>query len=177
MVFFIFVVVIYSAYRYRLYRYKQVEKELTSRVVKQTQALQEQASAFAYQATHDQLTDLPNRRAFDGWLADNFADFKARNTPLAIAIMDIDHFKRINDGCLVSTQKFVYSLKTKWGSFGSSERYPTFQLLSLVTGTPKTLWIKRRPDSLNNQTKPPMLIKIVTQRMNLKGCFLDLCRN
>ncbi|MFP3350603.1 two-component regulator propeller domain-containing protein [Pseudoalteromonas sp. SIMBA_153] len=97
-VFFIFVVVIYSAYRYRLYRYKQVEKELTSRVVKQTQALQEQASAFAYQATHDQLTDLPNRRAFDGWLADNFTDFKARNTPLAIAIMDIDHFKRINDG-------------------------------------------------------------------------------
>jgi len=98
LVFFIFVVVIYSAYRYRLYHYKQVEKELTSRVVKQTQALQEQASAFAYQATHDQLTDLPNRRAFDGWLADNFSDFKACNKSLAIAIMDIDHFKRINDG-------------------------------------------------------------------------------
>lgn len=97
-VFFTFVVLVLSAYRYRLYRYKQVEKELTSRVVQQTQALQEQASAFAYQATHDQLTDLPNRRAFDGWLADNFADFKARNNPLAIAIMDIDHFKRINDG-------------------------------------------------------------------------------
>lgn len=96
--FFLFVVVIYSAYRYRLYRYKQVEKELTSRVVKQTQALQEQASAFAYQATHDQLTDLPNRRAFDGWLADNFSDFKACKKSLAIAIMDIDHFKRINDG-------------------------------------------------------------------------------
>lgn len=96
--FIIFIVLIYSVYRYRLYRYKQVEKELTSRVVKQTKALQEQASAFAYQATHDQLTDLPNRRAFDSWLADNFADFKARNKPLSIAIMDIDHFKRINDG-------------------------------------------------------------------------------
>lgn len=96
-VLFIFIIVIFSLYRYRLYRYKQVEKELTCRVAEQTKALQEQASAFAYQATHDQLTDLPNRRAFDGWLASNFADFKENNKPLSIAIMDIDHFKRIND--------------------------------------------------------------------------------
>lgn len=96
--FILFILAIYVIYKYRLYHYKKVEIELTSRVEKQTQDLQNQANAFAYQATHDQLTDMPNRRAFDSWLADNFASFKEQNKPLAIAIMDIDHFKRINDG-------------------------------------------------------------------------------
>jgi diguanylate cyclase (GGDEF)-like protein len=98
MIFLTFILVVYAIYKYRLYHYKTVETELIRRVEKQTQDLQNQANAFAYQATHDQLTDLPNRRAFDSWLAENFKLFKQRNEPLAIAIMDIDHFKRINDG-------------------------------------------------------------------------------
>ncbi|WP_350595050.1 MULTISPECIES: two-component regulator propeller domain-containing protein [unclassified Pseudoalteromonas] len=98
MLFFTFLVTIYAIYKYRLYHYKKVEAELTKRVEKQTQDLQEQANAFAYQATHDQLTDMPNRRAFDSWLAANFATYKQQNKILAIAIMDIDHFKRVNDG-------------------------------------------------------------------------------
>jgi diguanylate cyclase (GGDEF)-like protein len=97
-VFFILTLTVYAIYKYRLYHYKQVEIKLISRVESQTQDLQKQADAFAYQATHDQLTDMPNRRAFDSWLAKNFASIKTQNKPLAIAIMDIDHFKRINDG-------------------------------------------------------------------------------
>lgn len=96
-VFVFFLMVIYGVYKYRLYHYKQIEIELTNRVEKQTQDLQTQANAFAYQATHDQLTDMPNRRAFDSWLAHNFATYKQQQRPLAIAILDIDHFKRIND--------------------------------------------------------------------------------
>ncbi|MEL0647602.1 two-component regulator propeller domain-containing protein [Pseudoalteromonas agarivorans] len=93
-----FILTIYAVYKYRLYHYKQVEKELTNRVEMQTHDLQEQANAFAYQATHDPLTGLPNRRAFDCWLCDNFSTYKTQNKPLTIAILDIDHFKRINDG-------------------------------------------------------------------------------
>lgn len=96
--FFTLLLLAYALYQYRLYHYKNIEKELTIRVEQQTSDLQQQTDAFAHQATHDQLTDLPNRRAFDSWLADNFSDFKQRALPLAIAIMDIDHFKRINDG-------------------------------------------------------------------------------
>lgn len=98
MLFLALVILSFALYKYRLYHFKKIEKELTLRVIQQTKDLQQQADAFAHQATHDQLTDLPNRRAFDTWLADNFSDFKQQSLPLAIAIMDIDHFKRINDG-------------------------------------------------------------------------------
>ncbi|WP_375601238.1 diguanylate cyclase [Sphingomonas sp. TZW2008] len=43
-------------------------------------------------ARRDPLTDLPNRRAFD----EAFAAL-APDTPVAIAVCDIDHFKRVND--------------------------------------------------------------------------------
>ncbi|WP_372761424.1 two-component regulator propeller domain-containing protein [Pseudoalteromonas sp.] len=97
MVFLSFLLLIYALYKYRLYHYKKVEAQLMERVEQQTHALQQQANAFSYQATHDQLTGLPNRRAFDSWLGEHFATYKAQNKPLAMAIMDIDHFKRIND--------------------------------------------------------------------------------
>lgn len=109
--FLLFLCLVYIAYRIRLYHYKQIEIELTCRVEKQTKALKEQASAFAYQATHDQLTNIPNRRAFDGWLNDNYASFKMQKKPLAIAIMDIDHFKRINDGWShIVGDKVIYAI-------------------------------------------------------------------
>lgn len=88
----------YGLYRYRLYHFKQIEAELTLRVNQQTQDLKHQADAFAHQANHDQLTQLPNRRAFDLWLANNFTLFKQQKKPLALAILDIDHFKLVNDG-------------------------------------------------------------------------------
>ncbi|WP_343256005.1 two-component regulator propeller domain-containing protein [Pseudoalteromonas sp. 3D05] len=87
----------YGLYKYRLYHYKKIEKRLTERVDEQTYALQAQNEAFAHQATHDQLTGIPNRRAFDDWLAENFNDFKQTDKPLALVIVDIDYFKRIND--------------------------------------------------------------------------------
>jgi diguanylate cyclase (GGDEF)-like protein len=92
------VIIIFVFYKYRLYHFKKIETELTNRVEQQTKDLQQQADAFSYQATHDQLTELPNRRAFDAWLAEHFAEFKSRDKILAVAILDIDHFKRINDG-------------------------------------------------------------------------------
>ncbi len=87
----------YAIYKYRLYHYKRIEIELTEKVEQQMQDLQTQADAFAHLANHDQLTQLPNRRAFDGWLSANFNQFQDDNKTLSVAIMDIDHFKLIND--------------------------------------------------------------------------------
>jgi two-component system cell cycle response regulator len=48
-------------------------------------------------ATTDVLTGLMNRRAFEGRLAEAMANAGRHHEPLALVILDLDHFKRVND--------------------------------------------------------------------------------
>ncbi len=48
-------------------------------------------------ATHDELTGLANRRTFDQRIADELARARRYGHGLSLVLMDIDHFKRIND--------------------------------------------------------------------------------
>ncbi|MEW8561562.1 MAG: sensor domain-containing diguanylate cyclase, partial [Candidatus Thiodiazotropha sp.] len=50
-----------------------------------------------HQATHDALTGLLNRREIENLLGHTFSQAKRYNRDLSVCIMDIDHFKRIND--------------------------------------------------------------------------------
>ncbi len=45
----------------------------------------------------DVLTGLPNRRSFQAHCQQSFAYAKRHGTPLTLLLLDIDHFKRIND--------------------------------------------------------------------------------
>lgn len=47
-------------------------------------------------ASEDALTGLPNRRALDAWLPPALAR-AARGQPLAVLLIDADHFKAVND--------------------------------------------------------------------------------
>ena len=67
--------------------------ELT-RKVEQVQALQQ---ALVEQATHDPLTGLFNRRHLNDALPTLFALAQRDTQTMALAIIDLDHFKRIND--------------------------------------------------------------------------------
>jgi diguanylate cyclase (GGDEF)-like protein len=48
-------------------------------------------------ALTDELTRLPNRRHFLTLAHDAFARARQQGTPLSLAALDIDHFKRVND--------------------------------------------------------------------------------
>ncbi len=52
---------------------------------------------LAYQARHDPLTRLANRRAGDMFLADALEVSRREGRPLCVALLDIDHFKAVND--------------------------------------------------------------------------------
>jgi diguanylate cyclase (GGDEF)-like protein len=52
---------------------------------------------LATQATHDPLTGLANRRAFTEFLDAQLASSARHESPVALLILDIDHFKSIND--------------------------------------------------------------------------------
>ncbi|MDQ2755963.1 MAG: diguanylate cyclase [Actinomycetota bacterium] len=54
-------------------------------------------STLAEQAGNDALTGLPNRRSFDAHLEREVASARRDGRLLSLAMMDIDHFKKVND--------------------------------------------------------------------------------
>ncbi|MBU1224557.1 MAG: EAL domain-containing protein [Gammaproteobacteria bacterium] len=59
----------------------------------------EASRKLAYQATHDALTGLINRREFERQIEAALQDAKAHNTDNAFCYMDLDQFKVVNDTC------------------------------------------------------------------------------
>ncbi len=57
-----------------------------------------QLEELARLAREDALTGLPNRRAFDDALARVVARAERSGAALAAVVLDVDHFKRVNDG-------------------------------------------------------------------------------
>ena len=53
--------------------------------------------ALRYQAERDFLTSLMNRRAVMKYLENEMEESRKEKTPLSIAVLDLDHFKRVND--------------------------------------------------------------------------------
>lgn len=78
-------------------RLAQLVDERTLEIEQQKVRLRHQAEEFARQAREDALTGISNRRAFDEALSREFARAKRTDAPLSIAIVDLDHFKQVND--------------------------------------------------------------------------------
>ncbi len=57
------------------------------------------AAELAHLATHDELTGLPNRRAFECALAAAVGDARATGATHAMVYVDLDEFKIVNDTC------------------------------------------------------------------------------
>jgi diguanylate cyclase (GGDEF)-like protein len=81
------VIMKYALMRYRLERL----------VDERTEELRVQADEFERQATHDKLTRLPNRRYADDYLEQQIELAHRNKHQGAVALADIDHFKKIND--------------------------------------------------------------------------------
>lgn len=92
--------------------YRRSQRRLSREIATRTEELREKNRALEeagserdnllrrleHQATHDELTGLPNRRAADRCLQQAVARARAAGTPLCVALADVDHFKQINDG-------------------------------------------------------------------------------
>ena len=75
-------------------------QELVSRVATLEQAasgLHEHLAEQREKALQDSLTELPNRAAWDERLALDVARWERYGGDLLLAVLDVDHFKRIND--------------------------------------------------------------------------------
>jgi len=59
--------------------------------------LREAQRELEFHATHDALTLLPNRRAFEMWLSDLWQQIRITEIDSAVCFIDLDGFKVIND--------------------------------------------------------------------------------
>lgn len=59
--------------------------------------VQQTESDLKRMATTDELTSLPNRREFMGYLQAEFSRAKRYKHPLSVCMLDLDYFKKIND--------------------------------------------------------------------------------
>ena len=73
-----------------------LEKKLEAST-REVARLREHLEQVRRDAMTDALTNLANRKAFDEQLARLCAEADADGRPLALAVLDIDHFKRFND--------------------------------------------------------------------------------
>jgi diguanylate cyclase (GGDEF)-like protein/PAS domain S-box-containing protein len=66
-------------------------------VLRDASARRDRARQLAWQARHDALTGLLNRRAFDEALAQRYEAFAFHGVNSALVLVDLDWFKRVND--------------------------------------------------------------------------------
>lgn len=84
-------------------RLEQAEAEAESlradmtRLERDTFDLRRKVAKTHRQALHDPLTGLPNRRAYDERIAQEYARWKRFGDPLALIVWDVDDFKKVND--------------------------------------------------------------------------------
>ncbi|HTQ40619.1 MAG TPA: GGDEF domain-containing protein [Pirellulales bacterium] len=71
------------------------ERLLTAELKLEQQA--EQIQLYAAHALTDVLTTLGNRRALDAELLRRTAEFQRHGTPYSLLMIDVDHFKKLND--------------------------------------------------------------------------------
>lgn len=75
----------------------QANIELEDKVQQRTQALEEVNHQLAVLSVTDALTRLANRRRFDAVWLDEWQRALRQATPLAVIMLDVDHFKAYND--------------------------------------------------------------------------------
>lgn len=94
-----------------------------------------------HEATHDGLTNLLNRRAFDRYLAREWTRGARDGRPMSMIMVDIDHFKRYNDayghimgdGCL---RRIASALQAAIRPQDVVVRYGGEEFAVILTATP-----------------------------------------
>lgn len=120
----------------------------TQRVLARSRQLAEQLQELA---TRDPLTSVLNRRAFHEHLLHEVARAQRYNTPLCLAMLDLDHFKELNDrmghlGGDKALQQFAWQCHERarrtdvFARFGGEE----FVLLMPQTGKEEALRVLER---------------------------------
>ncbi|MET0550291.1 MAG: GGDEF domain-containing protein, partial [Xanthomonas sp.] len=129
-------------------RLHQRQRELADLVARRTEELEHDKreleiarAALAVKASHDALTGLLNRAGILEALTAQMRRSEAEQAPLAVAMIDLDHFKRINDehGHLVGDAVLIEVARRLGANLRDADlvgRYGGEELLAVLPGLP-----------------------------------------
>lgn len=123
--------------------------------------LEEQISTNRWLALHDELTGLPNRRAFEDHLAVALERCRRTGSTLALFMLDLDGFKQINDnfGHQAGDQVLRHvatALRERLHGFDSFARLGGDEF-TLITCNPMMMGsVEDLSDSIRNAIESPM---------------------
>ena len=115
-------------------------QEKVSALETQSDAIKEELSEERRRATTDMLTQLPNREAMEERMQQEYERWQRYQQPVSLAILDIDHFKPINDtyGHLAGDkvlQLLAKSLRENLRQADFIARYGGEEFIVLMPGT------------------------------------------
>ncbi|MGB5622349.1 MAG: GGDEF domain-containing protein [Gammaproteobacteria bacterium] len=93
----VLLIAVMSLGMFALTQFARLRMQLEALVDERTRKLSEKSRELQRLATHDPLTGLLNRRYADDYLDERIEEFKRYQRGFSIALIDLDHFKRIND--------------------------------------------------------------------------------
>ena len=93
----LFLIAVLSGYGVRLVRQISIREKAEAELRATKQTLEEMNRSLELLSLEDSLTGLGNRRRFDLALQAECRHSARYQTPLALVLMDVDHFKRYND--------------------------------------------------------------------------------
>lgn len=121
---------------------QQLNEELDAIVKSRTEALEEANRSLKEMSITDGLTGLRNRRYFDEAMQREYARAYREGTPFSLLLLDLDHFKNINDtfghpfgdACLVQAAHLIGTCIRRPPDIAA--RYGGEEFVVLLPGTP-----------------------------------------
>jgi diguanylate cyclase (GGDEF)-like protein len=141
---------------FRLYagHLRQQSRDLELLVQERTVELERSREQFRIQATHDGLTGMLNRLAIMNALMEETERARRGRKPFVLALVDLDHFKRVNDTCghLVGDEVlriFAAAIKNTTRPYDRCGRYGGEEFLFVLPDVPPNA-AEERLASLHN---------------------------
>lgn len=116
-------------------------RELEALVAERTREVEASRAQLRIQASHDELTGMLNRKAILAALESEMKRAVRDSTTVAVALVDIDHFKQINDVCGhlagdAALRRFADAVRHVIRSYDHAGRYGGEEFLLVLSRIP-----------------------------------------
>ena len=140
-----------TIYQWRVRRLKRRQLQLQQLVAERTGELEESNAKLATLSSTDGLTGITNRRGFDEALASEWRRAKRNGNTIALAMLDVDHFKSYNDyyghqagdQCLRTVASVIDAYARRTGDLAARYGGEEFALLAPAIEAARALAIGR----------------------------------